>query len=147
MTYDFNDLATMLRSGASDEELAKAFTENLNMARASEAKRKAEEEKKAAAEAAKTEADKARQAESKRLAAEASAAVNAFLVHEGILHEGESCFSTEDFIEFVNDTKEEINALMSLLKPLESLASTTKSSRTKSISDDKIFDELFSKIF
>lgn len=144
MTYDFNDLATMLRSGASDEDLAKAFTENLNMARASEAKRKAEEEKKAAAEAAKTEADKAWQAESKRLAAEASAAVNAFLVHEGILHEGESCFSAEDFIEFVDDAKEEINALMSLLKPL---TATTKPSRKKSISDDKIFDELFSKIF
>lgn len=144
MTYDFNDLATMLRSGASDEELAKAFTENLNTARAAEAKRKEEEIKKAAAEAAKAEADKARQTESKRLAAEASAAVNAFLVHEGILHEGESCFSAEDFIEFVNDTKEELNTLMSLLKPL---TATTKPSRKKPISDDKIFDELFSKIF
>lgn len=144
MTYDFNDLATMLRSGASDEDLAKAFTENLNMARAAEAKRKAEEEKKVAAEAAKAEADKARKAESKRLAAEASTAINAFLVHEGILHKGESCFSAEDFIEFVDDAKEEINALISLLKPL---TATTKPSRTKSISDDKIFDELFSKIF
>lgn len=144
MTYDFNDLATMLRSGASDEDLAKAFTENLNMARASEAKRKAEEKANAELEAKKAEEAKLHKAESKRLAAEASAAVNAFLVHEGILHEGESCFSTEDFIEFVNDTKEEINALMSLLKPL---AATTKPSRTKSISDDKIFDELFSKIF
>lgn len=144
MTYDFNDLATMLRSGASDEELAKAFTENLNMARATEAKRKAEEKANAELEAKKAEANKARQAESKRLAAEASAAVNAFLVHEGILHKGESCFSAEDFIEFVNDTKEELNALMSLLKPL---TATTKPSRKKPISDDKIFDELFSKIF
>ncbi len=144
MTYDFNDLATMLRSGASDEDLAKAFTENLNMARASEAKRKAEEKANAELEAKKAEEVKLHKAESKRLAAEASAAVNAFLAHEGILHEGESCFSAEDFIEFVNDAKEEINALMSLLKPL---TATTKPSRTKSISDDKIFDELFSKIF
>lgn len=144
MTYDFNDLATMLRSGASDEELAKAFTENLNMARATEAKRKAEEKANAELEAKKAEEARLHKTESKRLAAEASAAVNAFLVHEGILHEGESCFSAEDFIEFVNDTKEELNALMSLLKPL---TATTKPSRKKPISDDKIFDELFSKIF
>lgn len=142
--FDFNNLTEALKNGYTDEDIAKAFTSALNEARTTEAKRKAEEKANAELEAKKAEEARLHKTESKRLAAEASAAVNAFLVHEGILHEGESCFSAEDFIEFVNDTKEELNALMSLLKPL---TATTKPSRKKPISDDKIFDELFSKIF
>lgn len=140
--FDFNDLAAMLRNGASDADIAKAFAANLNAAKAADDKRRAEEAAAKELEAKKAEAEKLHKAESKRLATDAATALNAFLVHEGILSKGEACFSGEDLIRFIDEAKKEIDSLVSLLK---SLSFPQKNS--KRLSDDDIFDTLFSKIF
>lgn len=140
--FDFNDLAAMLRNGASDADIAKAFAANLNAAKAADDKRRAEEAAAKELEAKKAEAEKLHNAESKRLAAEAAAALNAFLVHEGILSKEEACFSGEDLINFIDEAKKEIDSLVSLLKPL-----SFPQKNSKRLSDDDIFDTLFSKIF
>lgn len=159
--YDFNDLATMLRSGASDEELAKAFTENLNMARATEAKRKAEEEKKAAAEAAKAEDTRLHRERAMKLAADAATALNALLIHEGILREGEMCFSAEDLLDAIDEARKETTNVRSLIDALTNFGnalgfgseaprkdiSPTKVKVNTTSSDEDIFNELFNKIF
>lgn len=140
--YDFNDIAAMLRNGTSDEDIASAFTKALNDAKTLEAKRREEEVQKAAAEAKKAEAEKLHKAESKRLATDAAIALNTFLIHEGILSKGEACFSGEDLINFIDEAKKEIDSLVSLLKPL-----SLPQKNSKRLSDDDIFDELFSQIF
>lgn len=141
-TYDFNNIAAMLRNGTSDEDIASAFTKALNDAKTLETKRKAEEAAAKELEAKKTEAEKLHNAESKRLATDAATALNAFLVHEDILSKGEACFSGEDLINFINEAKKEIDSLVSLLKPL-----SFPQKNSKRLSDDDIFDTLFSKIF
>lgn len=173
--YDFNDLAAMLRNGASDEEIAEAFSENLNLAKAEEAKRKAEEEKKAAAEAAKTENARLHRQESMRLATNAAIALNALLIHEGILREGEMCFSAEDLLDTIDEARKETATVRSLIDSLISLGDalgfgsetphkvtcgkdisgkdisgqnpTSVKVKSKPSSDEDIFNELFNKIF
>lgn len=164
--YDFNDLEAMLRNGASDEEIAEAFSENLNLARAAEAKRKAEEEKKAAAEAAKAEDARLHRQEAMRLATNAAIALNALLIHEGILREGEMCFSAEDLLDTIDEARKETASVHSLIDSLISLGDALGLGReaprspktdtcrkdispTKKVpsSDEDIFNELFSKIF
>lgn len=140
--YDFNDIAAMLRNGTSDEDIASAFTKALNDAKTLETKRKAEEAAAKELEAKKAEAEKLHNEESKRLATDAATALNAFLVHEGILSKGEACFSGEDLISFIDEAKKEIDSLVSLLKPL-----SFPQKNSKRLSDDDIFDTLFSKIF
>lgn len=173
--YDFNDLATMLRNGASDEEIAEAFSENLNLAKAEEAKRKAEEEKKAAAEAAKAEDARLHRQEAMRLATNAAIALNSLLIHEGILREGEMCFSAEDLLDTIDEARKETASVRSLIDSLISLGDalgfgnetphkvtcgkdisgkdiggqnpTNVKVKSKLSSDEDIFNELFSKIF
>lgn len=168
--YDFNDLEAMLRNGASDEEIAEAFSENLNLARAAETKRKAEEEKKAAAEAAKAEDARAHRQEAMRLATDAAAALNALLIHEDILREGEMCFSAEDLLDTIDEARKETSSVRSLIDSLISLGDalgfgsetphkvtcgkdidgqkpTNVKVKSKLSSDEDIFNELFSKIF
>lgn len=173
--YDFNDLAAMLRNGASDEEIAEAFSENLNLAKAEEAKRKAEEEKKAAAEAAKAEDARLHRQEAMRLATNAAIALNALLIHEGILREGEMCFSAEDLLDTIDEARKETATVRSLIDSLISLGDalgfgsetphkvtcgkdisgkdisgqnpTSVKVKSKPSSDEDIFNELFNKIF
>lgn len=171
--YDFNDLAAMLRNGASDEEIAEAFSENLNLAKAEEAKRKAEEEKKAAAEAAKAEDARAHREQAMRLATDAAAALNALLIHEDILRTGEVCFTAEDLLDTIDEARKETAGVRSLIGSLISLGdalgfgseapckgtsrkdTSRKDTCRKDISptkkapssDEDIFNELFSKIF
>lgn len=164
--YDFNDLAAMLRNGASDEEIAEAFSENLNLAKAEEAKRKAEEEKKAAAEAAKAEDARLHRQEAMRLATNAAIALNSLLIHEGILREGEMCFSAEDLLDTIDEARKETASVRSLIDSLADLWNSlglkneVESSPTPrkykgpstadikpSSSDEEIFNELFNKLF
>ena len=163
MKYDFNDLEAMLRNGASDEEIAEAFSENLNLARAAETKRKAEEEKKAAAEAAKAEDARFHRQEAMRLATNAAIALNALLIHEGILREGEMCFSAEDLLDTIDEARKETANVRSLIDSLADLwnslglkneveSSTPTPRKCKddikpSSSDEEIFNELFNKLF
>lgn len=173
MIYDFNDLEAMLRNGASDAEIAEAFSENLNLARAAEEKRKAEEEKKAAEEAAKAEADKKHKEDALYLATEAATALNALLIHEGVLREGEACFSPEDLLDSISDARKETANIRSLIDSLADLlgfvADAPQSSHkrtchknspckceeptevkvkvSKDLSDEDIFNELFNKLF
>lgn len=155
--YDFNDLAAMLRNGASDEEIAKAFSENLNLAKAEEAKRKAEEEKKAAAEAAKAEDARLHRNKSMQLAADAAAALNTFLIHENVLHEGNVCFTAEDLIDTIDEVRKESKNICALIDSFGNLlgsetkykdSSPVKTSDSKlKTSDDDIFAELFYSLF
>lgn len=173
--YDFNDLAAMLRNGASDEEIAEAFSENLNLAKAEEAKRKAEEEKKAAAEAAKAEDARLHRQEAMQLATNAAIALNSLLIHEGILREGEMCFSAEDLLDTIDEARKETASVRSLIDSLISLGDalgfgsetphkvtcgkdisgkdisgqnpTNVKVKSKLSSDEDIFNELFNKIF
>ena len=173
--YDFNDLAAMLRNGASDEEIAEAFSENLNLAKAEEAKRKAEEEKKAAAEAAKAEEARTHREQTMRLATNAAAALNALLIHENILRTGEVCFTAEDLLDTIDAARKETANIRSLIDSLISLGDalgfgsetphkvtcgkdvsgkdiggqnpTNVKVQNKLSSDEDIFNELFSKIF
>ena len=161
--YDFNDLAAMLRNGASDEEIAEAFSENLNLAKAEEAKRKAEEEKKAAAEAAKAEEARTRREQSMRIATDAAAALNALLIHEDILRTGEVCFTAEDLLDTIDEARKETATVRSLVDSITDLwnsfglknkvESSTPTPRKckdniKSFSsDEEIFNELFNKLF
>lgn len=164
--YDFNDLAAMLRNGASDEEIAEAFSENLNLAKAEEAKRKAEEEKKAAAEAAKAEDARAHREQAMRLATNAAAALNALLIHEDILRTGEVCFTAEDLLNTIDEARKETTNIRSLIDSLADLWNSlglkneVESSPTPrkcknpstadikpSSSDEEIFNELFNKLF
>lgn len=161
MTYDFNDLATMLRSGASDEELAKAFTENLNMARATEAKRKAEEAAQKELEAKKAEDTRLHRERAMKLAADAATALNALLIHESILREGEMCFSAEDLLDAIDEARKETTNVRSLIDALTNFGnalgfgseaprkdiSPTKVKVNTTSSDEDIFNELFNKIF
>lgn len=157
MIYDFNDLEAMLRNGASDEEIAEAFAENLNLARAAEDKRKAEEEKKAKEEAAKAEKEKFNKEVSMRLAVNAAAALNALLIHEGVLREGEVCFSPEDLLATINDARKETANIRSLIDSVADLWDTLspgskapkceKPTKVKTnLSDEDIFNELFNKL-
>lgn len=163
--YDFNDLAAMLRNGASDEEIAEAFSENLNLAKAEEAKRKAEEEKKAAAEAAKAEEARTRREQSMRIATDAAAALNALLIHEDILRTGEVCFTAEDLLDTIDEARKETATVRSLVDSItdlwnsfglknkvESSTSTPTPRKCKDgikpfSSDEEIFNELFNKLF
>lgn len=161
--YDFNDLAAMLRNGASDEEIAEAFSENLNLAKAEEAKRKAEEEKKAAAEAAKAEEARTRREQSMRIATDAAAALNALLIHEDILRTGEVCFTAEDLLDTIDEARKETANVRSLIDSLADLwnslglknkveSSTPTPRKCKNdiklfSSDEEIFNELFNKLF
>lgn len=140
--YDFNDIAAMLRNGTSDEDIASAFTKALNDAKTLETKRKAEEAAAKELEAKKQEEARFHREKSMKLATDAATALNAFLVHEGILSKGEACFSGEDLINFIDEAKKEIDSLVSLLKPL-----SLPQKNSKRLSDDDIFDILFSKIF
>lgn len=159
--YDFNDLAAMLRNGASDEEIAEAFSENLNLAKAEEAKRKAEEEKKAAAEAAKAEEARTRREQSMRIATDAAAALNALLIHEDILRTGEVCFTAEDLLDTIDEARKETANVRSLIDSLADLWNSLglknkvenptprkcKDGIKPSSSDEEIFNELFNKLF
>lgn len=161
--YDFNDLAAMLRNGASDEEIAEAFSENLNLAKAEEAKRKAEEEKKAAAEAAKAEDARLHRQEAMRLATNAAIALNALLIHEGILRTGEVCFTAEDLLDTIDEARKETANVRSLIDSLADLWNSLglknevenptptprkcKDDIKPSSSDEEIFNELFNKLF
>lgn len=159
--YDFNDLAAMLRNGASDEEIAEAFSENLNLAKAEEAKRKAEEEKKAAAEAAKAEEARTRREQSMRIATDAAAALNALLIHEDILRTGEVCFTAEDLLNTIDEARKETATVRSLVDSLADLWNSfglknkVESSNPRKCkndiklfsSDEEIFNELFNKLF
>ena len=171
--YDFNDLETMLRNGASDEEIAEAFSENLNLARAAETKRKAEEAAQKELEAKKAEDARLHRQEAMRLATNAAIALNALLIHEGILREGEMCFSAEDLLDTIDEARKETASVRSLIDSLTSLGDAlglgreaprkdtcrkdisgqnptsveVKVNRDKFSSDEDIFNELFSKIF
>lgn len=163
--YDFNDLAAMLRNGASDEEIAEAFSENLNLAKAEEAKRKAEEAAAKELEAKKAEDARLHRQEAMRLATNAAIALNALLIHEGILREGEMCFSAEDLLDTIDEARKETANVRSLIDSLADLwnslglkseveSSTPrkcKNPSTASIkpssSDEEIFNELFNKLF
>lgn len=171
--YDFNDLETMLRNGASDEEIAEAFSENLNLARAAETKRKAEEAAQKELETKKAEDARLHRQEAMRLATDAAAALNALLIHEGILREGEMCFSAEDLLDTIDEARKETAGVRSLIDSLISLGDAlgfgseaprkdtcrkdisgqnptsveVKVNRDKFSSDEDIFNELFSKIF
>lgn len=163
--YDFNDLAAMLRNGASDEEIAEAFSENLNLAKAEEAKRKAEEEKKAAAEAAKAEEARTHREQAMQLATDAAAALNALLIHENILRTGEVCFTAEDLLDTIDEARKETTNIRSLIDSLADLwnslglkneveSSTPRKCKNPSTanikpssSDEEIFNELFNKLF
>lgn len=173
MIYDFNDLEAMLRNGASDAEIAEAFAENLNLARAAEDKRKAEEEEKHAAEAKKAEAEKVHKEEAMRLATDAATALNALLIHEGVLREGEACFSPEDLLDTISDARKETANIRSLIDSFANLWGTlglgretpqpkketccnckdpstevkVKVDKDKFSSDEDIFNELFNKLF
>lgn len=164
--YDFNDLEAMLRSGASDEEIAEAFSENLNLARAAEAKRKAEEAAQKELEAKKTEDARLHRQEAMRLATNAAIALNSLLIHEGILREGEMCFSAEDLLDTIDEARKETASVRSLIDSLADLWNSlglkneVESSPTPrkcknpsaanikpSSSDEEIFNELFNKLF
>lgn len=161
--YDFNDLAAMLRNGASDEEIAEAFSENLNLAKAEEAKRKAEEEKKAAAEAAKAEEARLHRQEAMRLATNAAIALNGLLIHENILRTGEVCFTAEDLLDTIDEARKETANVRSLIDSLADLWNSLglknevenptptprkcKDDIKPSSSDEEIFNELFNKLF
>lgn len=164
--YDFNDLAAMLRNGASDEEIAEAFSENLNLAKAEEAKRKAEEEKKAAAkelEAKKAEEARTHREQTMRLATNAAAALNALLIHEDILRTGEVCFTAEDLLDTIDEARKETANVRSLIDSLADLWNSLglknevenptptprkcKDDIKPSSSDEEIFNELFNKLF
>ena len=160
--YDFNDLETMLRNGASDEEIAEAFSENLNLARAAETKRKAEEAAQKELEAKKAEDARLHRQEAMRLATNAAIALNALLIHEGILREGEMCFSAEDLLDTIDEARKETANIRSLIDSLADLwnslglkneveSSTFTPRKCKddikpSSSDEEIFNELFSKL-
>lgn len=159
--YDFNNLAAMLRNGASDEEIAEAFSENLNLAKAEEAKRKAEEEKKAAAEAAKAEEARTRREQSMRIATDAAAALNALLIHEDILRTGEVCFTAEGLLDTIDEARKETANVRSLIDSFADLWNSfglknkvenptsrkCKDGIKSSLSDEEIFNELFNKLF
>jgi len=162
MIYDFNDLEAMLRNGASDAEIAEAFAENLNLARAAEDKRKAEEEKKAKEEAAKAEEEKLNKEASMQLATNAAVALNALLIHEGILREGEACFLPEDLLATISDARKETANIRSLIDSVADLWDTlglgskapkcekptkVKTKINEDLSDEDIFNELFNKLF
>lgn len=165
--YDFNDLAAMLRNGASDEEIAEAFSENLNLAKAEEAKRKAEEAAAKELEAKKAEDTRAHREQAMRLATDAAAALNALLIHEDILRTGEVCFTAEDLLDTIDEARKETANIRSLIDSLADLwnslglkneveSSTPTPCKCKdpstanikpSSSDEEIFNELFSKLF
>lgn len=164
--YDFNDLAAMLRNGASDEEIAEAFSENLNLAKAEEAKRKAEEAAAKELEAKKAEDARAHREQAMRLATDAAAALNALLIHEDILRTGEVCFTAEDLLDTIDEARKETANIRSLIDSLADLWNSlglkneVESSPTPrkykgpstadikpSSSDEKIFNELFNKLF
>lgn len=158
--YNFNDLAAMLRNGASDEEIAEAFSENLNLAKAEEAKRKAEEEAKRKAEEEKRADARAHREQSMRLATDAAAALNALLIHEDILRTGEVCFTAEDLLDTIDEARKETANVRSLI---DSFADLWNSFGLKNkvenptphkckdyikpfSSDEEIFNELFNKL-
>lgn len=170
--FDFNNLTEALKNGYTDEDIAKAFTSALNEARAAEAKRKAEEAAQKELEAKKAEDARLHRQESMRFATDAAAALNAFLAHEGILREGEMCFTAEDLLDFVDEARKETNHLASMLNSLKDLrdilaapvkkaestmvANATKKSETnKNITptkntpstDDDAFADLFNYLF
>ncbi len=161
--YDFNDLAAMLRNGASDEEIAEAFSENLNLAKAEEAKRKAEEAAAKELEAKKAEEARTHRKQAMRLATNAAAALNAFLIHEDILRTGEVCFTAEDLLDTIDEARKETANVRSLIDSLADLwnslglkneveSSTFIPRKCKddikpSSSDEEIFNELFNKLF
>jgi vacuolar-type H+-ATPase subunit E/Vma4 len=160
--YDFNDLAAMLRNGASDEEIAEAFSENLNLAKAEEAKRKAEEAAAKELEAKKAEDARAHREQATRLATNAAAALNALLIHEDILRTGEVCFTAKDLLDTIDEARKETANIRSLIDSLADLwnslglkneveSSTFTPRKCKddikpSSSDEEIFNELFSKL-
>lgn len=161
--YDFNDLAAMLRNGASDEEIAEAFSENLNLAKAEEAKRKAEEAAAKELEAKKLEETRLHRQESMRLATNAAAALNVLLIHEDILRTGEVCFTAEDLLDTIDEARKETANVRSLIDSLADLWNSlglknevenpTPTSRKckddikPSSFDEEIFNELFNKLF
>lgn len=159
--YDFNDLAAMLRNGASDEEIAEAFSENLNLAKAKEAKRKAEEEAKRKAEEEKRADARAHREQAMRLATDAAAALNALLIHEDILRTGEVCFTAEDLLDTIDEARKETANVRSLIDSLADLWNSLglknkvenptprkcKNDIKLFSSDEEIFNELFNKLF
>lgn len=161
--YDFNDLAAMLRNGASDEEIAEVFSENLNLAKAEEAKRKAEEAAAKELEAKKAEDARLHRQEAMRLATNTAIALNALLIHEGILRTGEVCFTAEDLLDTIDEARKETANVRSLIDSLADLWNSLglknevenptptlrkcKDDIKPSSSDEEIFNELFNKLF
>ena len=139
--YDFNDLAAMLRNGASDEEIAEAFSKNLNLAKAEEARTRREQ--------------------SMQIATDAAAALNALLIHEDILRTGEVCFTAEDLLDTIDEARKETATVRSLIDSFADLwnsfglknkvESSTPRKCKNDIkpfsSDEEIFNELFNKLF
>lgn len=156
--FDFNNLAEALKNGASDADIAKAFAANLNAAKVADDKRRAEEAANKELEAKKAEDARLHREKSMQLATDAAAALNALLVHENVLHEGNVCFTAEDLINTIDEVRKEsknICALMDSFGNLLGLASNPakKSSPVKNFdsksktSDDDIFAELFDSLF
>lgn len=161
--YDFNDLAAMLRNGASDEEIAEAFSENLNLAKAEEAKRKAEEAAAKELEAKKLEEARTHREQAMQLATNAAAALNVLLIHEDILRTGEVCFTAEDLLDTIDEARKETANIRSLIDSLADLWNSLglksevenptptprkcKDNIKPSSSDEEIFNELFNKLF
>lgn len=154
--FDFNNLAEALKNGATDADIAKAFAANLNAAKAADDKRKAEEEKKAAAEAAKAENARLHRNKSMQFATDAATALNALLIHENVLHEGDVCFTAEDLIDTVDEIRNESANIRSLINSFGDLlglaANPVKKHKNSSVtktptSDDTIFTELFDFLF
>lgn len=130
MDYDFNNIESMLKNGASDADIARAFTTALNSAKAADAKRRVEE-----AEAKKREAEKAAAAAAKQEARKAKAkaaadAMNEFMRFEGLPLDEDTIFTAENLIEIADSTKSEFkgltDAFASLIRVLDEVAPLDK---------------------
>lgn len=157
-SYDFNNLEDMLKNGASDADIARAFTTALNSAKAADSKRRVEE-----AEAKKREAERlaaeAKKNDARKAKAQAAAdAMNEFVRSEGLPLDKDTCFTADNLIEIIDSAKDALNAfgIGNLLKTLSgdpltsSKLTSSKLKDNKAIkprSDEDIIEDFLNSIF
>lgn len=153
MNYDFNDIESALKNGASDADIARAFTSALNAAKAADAKRRVEE-----AEAKKREAERlaaeAKKNDARKAKAQAAAdAMNEFVRSEGLPLDKDTCFTADNLIEIIDSAKDALNAfgIGDLLKALGGdplTSSKLKDNKAiKPRSDEDIIEDFLDSIF
>lgn len=142
--YDFNNLEDMLKSGASDADIARAFTSALNSAKAADAKRRVEEAEAKKREAEALKARQAKQEERKAKAKAAADAMNDFMRYEGLPLDEDTQFTAEGLIKIADEAKSEFKGLTDafthLTKLLDEIAPLDKGKAKKETKEVKPSD-------